>query len=250
MVNSSISLQSQSVRLTLQMTSLLWFGLWASDIQKAYFQSSDTVALKSFINNLVQEFEISPEQCFQLPNSLHGLCNTGELWHCTLHKHYRPNRWMSPVWIYPALYYCLKEGKLNGLSGTYVDDIFRVGDINFCRASNLISKRFNCKSQTSFLLGLHNLLFIETRTIMPWLVKSHTCSNWNVSHSIVLSKQLMICVWDLAGLNTLMYIIHLKFYSLLIKLRKSLNLINSITLKKFNNADKNAEGSPISLDIS
>lgn len=148
MVHSSTTLQPQSVRLLLALAGIFGFDLWTADIRQAYLQASEPLERDFFIRNPVAELELSPEQCLKLLRPLYGLCDAGDLWQTTLDKHHRLELGMTPFKIDPALYYILCNGILQGLSGSYVDDLLRCGDDNFRKLSQRTNERFDMAEES------------------------------------------------------------------------------------------------------
>ena len=87
MVHGAQTLQASSARLLLALASSFNFELWTSDIKLAYLQSTKPLKRKVFIHNPAPEFELEPQECFELLKPLYGLCDAGDLWHESLHEH-------------------------------------------------------------------------------------------------------------------------------------------------------------------
>ena len=81
------TLQASSIRLLLALAPMFGFDIWSSDVKLAYFQSPEPLRRRVFIKNPAPEFELSPEECFELLLPLDGLCDAVDLWHKTLHTH-------------------------------------------------------------------------------------------------------------------------------------------------------------------
>ena len=150
MVHSSTTLQPQSIHLLLALAASFGFDTWTSDIHQAYLQTSEPLQREVFIKNAAAEFELSPDQCLKLLRPLYGLCDAGDLWHTTLHKHYRLDLGMAPFKTDPALYYWIVDGILKGMSGSHVDDLLRWGDKDFRELSKGTSDRFEMTEESNF----------------------------------------------------------------------------------------------------
>eukprot|EP00737_Agarophyton_chilense_P000247 gb/GEZJ01000282.1/.p1 GENE.gb/GEZJ01000282.1/~~gb/GEZJ01000282.1/.p1 ORF type:complete len:768 (+),score=79.54 gb/GEZJ01000282.1/:1785-4088(+) len=143
MVHSSSTLQPQSVRLLLALAAIHGFNVWTPDIRQAYLQSAEPLVRQIFIKDTVPEFELNPGQCLQLLKPLYGLCESGDLWYKTMDDHHRKELGMQRFRFDPALYMLMCNGILRGLSGGYVDDLIRVGDISFKELAKKTHERFD-----------------------------------------------------------------------------------------------------------
>ena len=66
---------------------MLTFDVWSCDVKLAYLQSSEPLTRRVFISNPAPEFELHPDECFELLRPLYGLSDAGDLWHQTLNTH-------------------------------------------------------------------------------------------------------------------------------------------------------------------
>lgn len=138
-VHQSQNIQPSSIRLILALAAINSLYIWTSDVRQAYLQSDEKLSRPIFIKNVVPEFEISSDEALHLVKPLYGLSESGDLWFETLDKHHKKELGMKPLRSDPALYTKLQNGRINGLSGTYVDDILRAGTFefrNFCLKTN------------------------------------------------------------------------------------------------------------------
>ena len=108
-----------------------------------------------FIKKPVPEFELDPNQSLQLLRPLYGLCESGDLWYKTLDDYHRNDLGMNPMRSDPAFYVSMKNNLLQGMSGTYVDDILRSGNPDFCNLAKKTSMKFemaeNCSIPCNFV---------------------------------------------------------------------------------------------------
>jgi len=139
MVHNSATLQPQSIRLLLSLAHANDFAIWTADVTQAYLQSTDPLLRDIYITKQIPEFELAPHECLKLMKPLYGLCDAGDLWASTMDKHHRIDLGLKSLRSDPALYISTKDGKVNGFSGSYVDDMLRAGDATFrshCRKTH------------------------------------------------------------------------------------------------------------------
>ena len=149
MVHTSQTLQPSSVRLLLALAELHGFSTWTSDVTQAYLQSAVPLMRDVFIKDPVPEFELNPNQSLQLLRPLYGLCESGDLWFKTLDDHHKNDLEMKPMRSDPAFYMSMKNNLLEGMSGTYVDDILPSGNANFRDLAKKTSTRFEMAEDSS-----------------------------------------------------------------------------------------------------
>ncbi len=142
MVHSSSTLQPHSNRLLLTMSLIFKFKIWTSDVRQAYLQSLIELNRDIYLKNLPEEFDLPADIYLKLLKPLYGLCDSGDLWCETLDIHHRKDLDMKPFKLDHALYYYINNGKLKGLSGSYIDDIIRTGDEEFKQMSNKTNRKF------------------------------------------------------------------------------------------------------------
>ena len=95
-----------------------------------------------FTNEPVSEFELSPDQFLQLLKPLYGLCESRDLWFRTLDVRHMKDLSMRPLRSDPSLYAGMVNNSLEGLSGTYSEDMLRAGDAYFRASAKSTSKTF------------------------------------------------------------------------------------------------------------
>ena len=89
----------------------------------AYLQSDKPLIRKIFITNLAPEFELSPEECLELPKPIYGLADIGDESHGILDDHAQIDLKMIPTIIDPSLYCYFEDDKLIQINESYVDDL-------------------------------------------------------------------------------------------------------------------------------
>lgn len=143
MVHTTQTLQPSSIRLLLTTAAMFNFDIWTSDVKQAYLQAAEPLSREVYIKRAVPEFELSPHECLQLLRPLYGLCESGDLWFETLTNHHRDKLGMASARSDAALFSKMKDNKLIGLSGVYVDDMLRVGTAEFKKLCRETSKEFD-----------------------------------------------------------------------------------------------------------
>ena len=113
MVHGTQTLQSLLARLLLAFASLLGFDVSSTDVKLAYLQSTEPLRRRLFILNPAHEFELAPDQCFELLRPLQGLCDAGDLWQQTLKKHFTKDLGLDPILVETSLYFKFRLGVLS-----------------------------------------------------------------------------------------------------------------------------------------
>ena len=142
LVHGAQTLQASSARLLLAIAAIFEFDVWTSDVKLAYLQSTEPLTRRVFISNPAPEFELSPNECFELLRPLYGLSDAGDLWHQTLHAHLVNDLGLVPTTVDPSLYFARANGELVGLNGSYVDDLLRAGTTSFRTTCAKTHERF------------------------------------------------------------------------------------------------------------
>lgn len=103
------------------------FETCTADIRQAYLQSVEPTSRPVFIKNAVLEFVLFSDESLQSFKPLCGLSESGDHWFETLDNHHEQELGMDILCSGPALYVSRESKEMNGLSGTNVDDMLRVG---------------------------------------------------------------------------------------------------------------------------
>ena len=127
------------------------FDIWSSEVKVEYFQSTEPLRRRVFIKNPAPEFELSPEECFELLLPLYGLCDTGYLWHKTLHIHHTELLGSQLTKVGHLLYFSFRQGVLNGINGSYVDDVLRARTQEFRDLCKVTHRRFKTSDDDELL---------------------------------------------------------------------------------------------------
>lgn len=122
-------------------TALHGFQVGISDVIQAYLQSAEPLIRETFIENPVPEFQLSPDQCVPLFKPLYGLREVSDLWFKTFDQHHQKDFVMTLLQSNPSLNASIVDEFLQGLSGTYVDDVLRAGDLDLRTLSKATSRK-------------------------------------------------------------------------------------------------------------
>lgn len=141
-VHISQNIQPVTVRLSVSLASIHDFSVWISDVRQAYLQSKKPLTREIFIKKLLPEFELNKGLAVQLLMPLYGLSESGDHWFETLDDHHCRELGMCTLRSDPAMYVKMKDNQLIGLSGTYVDDILRVGSEEFRMIASKTNNEF------------------------------------------------------------------------------------------------------------
>ena len=149
MVHGSQTLQAPSARLIVDLTELFGFDIWSSYVKLAYLQSTDPLRRRVFISNPAPEFELNPNEWFELPPPLYGLCHAVYLLHQSLNKHLTEELGLEPTKVNPSLYFSFHLGELVGIYGTYFEDLLRAGDEEFRHEFQVTDEKYETSGDKS-----------------------------------------------------------------------------------------------------
>lgn len=145
-VHNSPTIRPISLRLLLSTAAIKRFKLWATDIIQAFIQSFN---LKRNVYIIPpEEFGLPDDEVFQLIKPLYGLCDAGDYWYITLRVFIRDFLGIDNLESDLSLYAQFKnDGELDGMFGTYVDDICNAGNESFEKLSSTFEQRFDTKDR-------------------------------------------------------------------------------------------------------
>ncbi len=89
--------------------------------------STELLLRRVLIKNPAPTFELDPYECFELFHTLYGSSDAGDFWHITLQKHLTKELGLVPTKAGLSVYLSFCLGELEGLNGSYVDDLLRAG---------------------------------------------------------------------------------------------------------------------------
>jgi hypothetical protein len=141
--DSSVS-KAECTRMILSLAAIFGFRISSSDVTQAYVQST---------HNLTRDLIINPEGAIELPadhvlklfKPLYGLCDAGDHWSRTYHKHLMEDLKLKPTVNDPALFFKAVHEKLEDLCATYIDDSLTSGTPDFPAKTTLTERNFESK---------------------------------------------------------------------------------------------------------
>jgi Reverse transcriptase (RNA-dependent DNA polymerase) len=111
LIHDSPVSKAESTRMILSLAEIFGFRISSSDVTQAYMQST---------HNLTRDVFINPEGAIELPaiyvlkllKPLYGLCDAGDHWSRTYHKHLMEDLNLKPTLNAPALFFKAVDEKL------------------------------------------------------------------------------------------------------------------------------------------
>ena len=143
MVHHTVTLTPASVRLLCTLAELLNLDIWGSDDIQAFIQALRKLDRDLFIIDPPPEFCLPPEICLKVVRSLYGICESGDMWHETIDDHHKKDLKMVSSKLDPSLYFKIQDGKVNGISGLYSDDLLRAGNEDFKKVAAKTHEKFD-----------------------------------------------------------------------------------------------------------
>lgn len=140
-----------SSRLILSTAAVKQFRLFSHDVTQAYCQSKMRLTRSVYLQPKKGDLEIfglQNDELLELLLPLYGLCDAGDYWGITLDIHITDDLKMKPIKSDSAVYTWTQNGKISGLTGTYVDDCLNAGDEAFQAHTELTLKHFESKPRT------------------------------------------------------------------------------------------------------
>ena len=99
------------------------WAVWSLDVDQAYLQSGSP--LRKDVLCKTKQINLDSDEYLQLQLALYGLSESGDYWSETLAMNHTQDLGFPQAFTDPSLFYRIEDGKLTGISGTYVDDILR-----------------------------------------------------------------------------------------------------------------------------
>jgi Reverse transcriptase (RNA-dependent DNA polymerase) len=150
----------ESTRIILSLAAILGFRITSSDVTQAYIQSTHNLTRDVFINP-EGAIELPADHVLKLLKPLYGLCDAGDHWSRTYHKHLMEDLKLEPTVNDPDLFFKAVDEKLEGLCATYVDDSLTSGTPDVFAQATLTERKFESKPRkfdnvTYFGVNIHS----------------------------------------------------------------------------------------------
>ena len=143
-VHNSPTIRPVSLRVLLTSAAIKRYKIWVADIIQAFIQSFDIKREVYIIPP--KEFGLSTNELFKLVKPLYGLCDAGDYWYITLRALLKDDLRLTNLESDVSIYFIKSELGLQGMLGTYVDDLVTAGNDSFHHITSRIEKRFESKS--------------------------------------------------------------------------------------------------------
>lgn len=111
------------------------------------YKSADEKLMRHVYVRPTKELKLSANRLLRLLRPLYGLSDSGDYWHKTFSKHLQQDLMMTPTTGYLSLFFKSVHGKLQGLTGAYVDNTIGAGELQFENESMATSERFQSKER-------------------------------------------------------------------------------------------------------
>ena len=144
-VHNSPTIRPISLRVLLTSAAVKRFRIWATDIIQAFIQSFD-LKREVFIVP-PKEFGLPADEIFKLVKPLYGLCDAGDYWYITLRSFLKDKLRITNLESDLSFYFHHDDVGLQGMLGTYVDDICTAGTTSFHRITDKLEERFESKKR-------------------------------------------------------------------------------------------------------
>ena len=142
LVHASTNLRQRSIRMIACIAALFGFRIWTQDVTQAYLQSA---TMRDVYIRPTKEFKLDEGQLLKLLMPLYGLSDSGDYWDFTITDFLKSDMDMKQATLDLSLFFKKLHGKLQGLSGMYVDDGTHAGNKEFEKDNERIEKRFHSK---------------------------------------------------------------------------------------------------------
>lgn len=126
-VHDMATLRAASIRLILSTSAYHRFRLFSHDFTQTYLQSKYELSRNIYIQSKeedLQLFNVQKEELLQLTKPLHVVYETGYYWGITIDEHLIKDYKFLPAPGDSALHVRIEDGKLIGVTGSYVDASF------------------------------------------------------------------------------------------------------------------------------
>jgi hypothetical protein len=146
LVHDAATSKQYSSRILVGLAAIFGFRLFSTDVTQAYLQSSEPLRRDVFIKP-ASDFGLEENKMLKLIRPLYGLADSGDYWGKTLSTHITEDLEMKNTIGDPAFFYENKDGCLQGLIATYVDDLLQAGNTEFQKISESTLTKFQCRDR-------------------------------------------------------------------------------------------------------
>lgn len=109
---------------------------------------------------------------------LFGLSDPGDLWNRTLDNHLTKDSSHTSTKIDSSLLFSNSQGKLDGITGLYVDDLLRAGSIHYRNQCSAIHEKFETTGDEEPPLTFADIHVTKPSTPRLLFTKPSTFGTW------------------------------------------------------------------------
>lgn len=147
-VHNLSTLRQRSTKIIVSTSAVRGFRVFSHDINQSYLQSKDKLSRPVYLSPREEDrtiLGVADDEVLRILKPLYGLCDAGDYWSATMTSHVEGDLSMSPLTGDPALYVKDGGGDVDGLLGSYVDDMLLGGNEEFQRLTETTLARFESK---------------------------------------------------------------------------------------------------------
>lgn len=135
LIRNTTTLKQSSVRMHVAIATIFGFRLWSQDVSQAYLQSAEKLMSEVYVRPYKRDaeihFRLNENKLVRMLKPLYGLAESGAYWHVTFANCNKHDLKMTPSTGDMSFFFQTVKGKLEGLTGAYVDDSIGTGDKDF-----------------------------------------------------------------------------------------------------------------------
>ena len=146
MVKESPTVLRHSIRLLVALASIFNYEVWTRDVKQAYIQSMEDLFRDIYLEPPT-DVGIDEEHLLKIVKPVYGLTDSGSYWWLTSKNYHVNDLEMDQSAMDPCLFYKLRNGSLQGIEASLVDDTLSTGNEDFMRLEEEKSKKFDVKER-------------------------------------------------------------------------------------------------------
>ncbi len=146
LVHDSTTARQSSVRLLVDLASVMDFDVWTDEIFQAYLQSASSLLREIYLRPN-RQLKKHAGYVLKLLRPFYGSADSGGYWHATFAKHLTDVLNMKPAASDMSLFCRRVRGQVCGLLASYVDDSLACGDGIFKRLTEKTREKFEMKAR-------------------------------------------------------------------------------------------------------